>query len=380
MFLQSGNADLSLRWNAVVNLMSFKPQESATKKSIHPALFNQLVENTRLYAVKLIHSFEERIMSDCSFVLNSFYHVANPILSADILAKITLQCTTVENVKTFHRYITQRQFFPDHLQFFREVNKIDVLDLRANFQRNFQKPFLSLLLHTSSTPSITFLMALSARPRNFARFLQYFEDLFLSKNEKVNLIITLFSKSFDGSQGNFAKDFNIKLDHEQIIDNDCHVEEDINLVQKKMATLQNRYPTRKLELDIRRQDFSRGIGLQEANKHVDNENEILFFCDVDLVFTPDFLQRIRRNTIQGQRVYYPVFFSQYDPDIVNVKRPQPLTPFNFEEVDGFWRFYSFGMFSIYKSDFDQTRGFKTDIRGWGLEDVEMVSSSDEKKD
>ena len=377
LFLQAGNANSFLTWNAVVNLISFKPQDSEMKKSIHPALFNQLVENTRRYAAKLTRSLEEKTISERSFALNSFYHVVNPLLSADVLTEITVEYTAAQKVEVFHHYIAQRQIFPNHIQFFREIDKINVLGLQANFQQEFQKPLPSLLPEVSTPASITFLMALSARPSNLVRFLRYFEDLFLSKNQKVNLIITLFSKkSSSRFHGDSAKDLIITLNRKQTHDNDNNV---VRLIQKKMATLQNRYPTRTLELVVRRGDFSRGIGLQEVSQQVVNENEILFFCDVDLVFTTDLLQRVRKNTIQGQRVYYPVFFSQYDPGIVNIKRPRPLTPFNFEEEDGFWRFYNFGMFSIYKSDFDRTRGFKADIRGWGLENVEMVSIAMIKK-
>lgn len=49
----------------------------------------------------------------------------------------------------------------------------------------------------------------------------------------------------------------------------------------------------------------------------DDGDALLFFCDVDVVFTVDFLERCRQNTDRGRRVYYPVVFSQYNPKYVN---------------------------------------------------------------
>ena len=119
-------------------------------------------------------------------------------------------------------------------------------------------------------------------------------------------------------------------------------------------------------------EFSRGVGLQKSAEYVKDPNEIIFFCDVDLVFSIEILMHIRRNTIQNKRVYYPVFFSQYDPDVVYSEHTRPQNHFHFEELDGFWRHFSYGMVSLYKSDFMKTSGFDLSLRGWGLEDIHMV--------
>ena len=124
-------------------------------------------------------------------------------------------------------------------------------------------------------------------------------------------------------------------------------------------------------------EFSRGAGLQLAAESVTRDDsrsgEVLFFCDVDLVFTRDILSHIRRNTVVGRQVYYPVFFSQYDPALVYAQRARPQSPFSFDELDGFWRYFSYGMVALYSSDFARTPGFDLTIRGWGLEDVHLVS-------
>ena len=145
-------------------------------------------------------------------------------------------------------------------------------------------------------------------------------------------------------------------------------------MRKAMNTLRAKYTKRLIELIVleKGKEFSRGIGLQEASRQIENRNKILFFCDVDLVFAPDTLSLIRQNTVRGRRVYYPVFFSLYDPNVVYAEKERLGTHFSFEELDGIWRYFSYGMLSIYKSDFDRTEGFDVDICGWGLEDIEMV--------
>ena len=42
---------------------------------------------------------------------------------------------------------------------------------------------------------------------------------------------------------------------------------------------------------------------------------------------------------------------------------------NYSDELGYWRIYSFGQVSVYKSDFTLVGGFDTGIKGWGKEDV-----------
>jgi len=42
-------------------------------------------------------------------------------------------------------------------------------------------------------------------------------------------------------------------------------------------------------------------------------HELIFFVDVDIAFTADFLLRARLNTIEYRQVYYPIVFSEYNP-------------------------------------------------------------------
>ena len=60
-------------------------------------------------------------------------------------------------------------------------------------------------------------------------------------------------------------------------------------------------------------NFSRSIGC-ELGAALFDTNELIFFVDVDIMFTNEFLLRARLNTIEYKQVYYPIVFSEYDPD------------------------------------------------------------------
>ena len=342
---------------------------------------NKLLENTNNYVKQIQKQFyhKKRWLKTASLIYS--YHIVNPLLAVDAISQVELSYRSQAGAINTRKYIHQRQYFPSNLQFFREIHEIDVDGLRTKLLHKFPRDQPVLLTPTDSTP-INFLVALSGRPSTFIRFLQNFEEAFLSSNENVNLIVSFFPKKDDDDDDRQSESDNeliVKSEsdqqYEEQSDPNSKAVSDVEFIRNTIDSYQSKHPKRSFKLIILEKGtaFSRGIGLQEASKDVKNGNEILFFCDVDLVFAPDMLNHIRRNTVRGEKVYYPVFFSQFDPDVVYVEKQHPPTHFSFEELDGFWRYFSFGMLSIYKSDFARTIGFNTKIQGWGLEDVEMVT-------
>ncbi|XP_064608513.1 chondroitin sulfate synthase 1-like [Liolophura sinensis] len=126
-----------------------------------------------------------------------------------------------------------------------------------------------------------------------------------------------------------------------------------------------------LLIDHSKENFSRSRALTYGANLFENDS-LLLFMDIDMIFTEDFPRRVQLNTIQGKQVYFPIYFSQYHPDFICyqeedcVVREMDLTKFS-----GIWRHYGFGMVGVYKSDFLSVGGFDTSIIGWGKEDVDF---------
>eukprot|EP00041_Stephanoeca_diplocostata_P029806 m.887950 g.887950 ORF g.887950 m.887950 type:complete len:256 (-) comp23636_c0_seq51:1921-2688(-) len=111
----------------------------------------------------------------------------------------------------------------------------------------------------------------------------------------------------------------------------------------------------------KREAFSRGRGLEygvnEAPKRATPEStleEVLFFCDIDMHFTYEFLYRCKANAIPGDSLYFPISFSLFKGKSVQVVHE-----------NGDWRTYGLGMVCISTTDFLASKGFSKTITGWG---------------
>ena len=76
------------------------------------------------------------------------------------------------------------------------------------------------------------------------------------------------------------------------------------------------------------------IGVDKCCDHFDtarrNEN-LLFFCDVDVLFNQNFLHMCRYNAIRGRRAFFPILYSFYNPK--NIKSLVNNTSFHNVELD-----------------------------------------------
>uniref|UniRef100_A0A667Y4Z7 Hexosyltransferase n=1 Tax=Myripristis murdjan TaxID=586833 RepID=A0A667Y4Z7_9TELE len=256
-----------------------------------------------------------------------------------------------------HAYLQQSFSRP----FFTESEELDVAELMDAINSESQSlSFLSSSLKlfspfqfSESTKEmrernrkmVNILVPLTGRYDTFARFMENFEKTCLIPKQNVKLAIILVD-----NQNNQDKDKQIEL----------------------IKDYHKKYPKANLSVIPMRGDFSRGLALELGSSQIDNDT-LLFFCDVDLVFNGDALQRCRDNTIQGRQVYFPVVFSQYDPKIVYAGNTPDKSTFVFTKKSGFWRDYGFGITCIFKSDLLRTGGFDTSIQGWGLEDVDLFT-------
>ena len=131
---------------------------------------------------------------------------------------------------------------------------------------------------------INLILPLSGRLERFQKFLDMFIDVCVQKDKNVFLTVVLYG----------AKDF--------------------KTVRDILENLEKTYNFRKYQLIVRDKPFSRGRTLHDGVMYwTASENVLMFFCDVDVTFSTEFLRRCRTYTKPGKSVYYPIVFSLYNP-------------------------------------------------------------------
>ena len=238
---------------------------------------------------------------------------------------------TVRSVKTYRNKTTGQKGTTQHIAHKRSIYT--------------QQPFAHLRYATKPIagmpPFVHFIVPLEGRLETFRRFMKNFELVCLKELRRVKLVVA-YSSSVSSPR-----------EHKAII--------------KKY---QKKYPEAELIWFDVRGNFSRGIALSlAANKF--NQAALLFLCDVDLIFNSEFIDRCRLNTALGKRVYFPIMFSQFDPELTYSNKTQPDSHFTINKDAGIWRSFSYGPACIYHRDMDAVGGFDKSIKGWGLEDVDL---------
>lgn len=200
---------------------------------------------------------------------------------------------------------------------------------------------------------IHFILPLSGRLPVFRRFMDNFQRVCVEPDEDVRLIVVLYPTREPEDPFVEIKDL-------------------VEAYRQQAARGGKKF---RLQLIERSDDsFARAAAI-ELGVRAQSTDGLMVFIDVDMIFDSGSLDRIRTHTIRGRQVYFPIVFSQFDSSFNTGAPPPPdsVQPDSFRIDDdlGYWRFYGFGIASIYKSDLERVGGMNTTIRGWGQEDVDL---------
>ena len=220
----------------------------------------------------------------------------------------------------------------------------------SHFQQRFAPLWKSALSENISAANIHFIVPLAGRFDTFLRFLHSYENAFLIPGLPVCLLIVYFP---------------------DVSSPERH--------RKAFEQFRARFPKIELTWSELLGEFSRARAL-EFGVHRYGKDSLLFFADIDLVFETEFYYRCQAGAILGKRVYFPLMFSKFNPQIVyfnysippgknSSKFTPPLRTTIFTRRAGVWRKYSYGPVCVYANDVITVGGLNTTIRGWGLEDL-----------
>ena len=202
---------------------------------------------------------------------------------------------------------------------------------------------------TSPHIQLYFILPLSGRYETFLQFMANFEDECLLAEIKVTLAVMLFH-------------------------NEAGLDRTTDTIDC-VRSLQVKYPQHDLRVVQLKGPFSRGLALEQGSR-LFSPRSLLVFMDVDMYLNRGAVDRLRWNAIIHTQVYYPVVFSQYDPDLTCDENAAPcrrFSPFHFSTDAGYWRRFGYGIASMYNADYRAIGGFDTSIQGWGKEDVDLYS-------
>ncbi|CAF1031184.1 unnamed protein product [Rotaria sordida] len=117
--------------------------------------------------------------------------------------------------------------------------------------------------------------------------------------------------------------------------------------------------------------YNRGLGRQLASEYF-SHNQLLFFLDVDIIFTKQSLINTRRLmihqlSVSSCTVYFPIIYSFFSHMFVNNNH----SIIDVRTDSGLFSIYGFGNVALRKRDLDRIGGWEINNYHWGNEDVNL---------
>lgn len=281
------------------------------------------------YKDKKLHGKIERIHVDQVYKTISNYY-------SEYLAVIDMKHVSSGKEQTLTSAFRAKRRFLSLMMQEKETINFETVHSSIRKRTNYKSPKMKKV--------INFIVPLSGRAEAVKTFLHRLDENVLKKGILVNVKVAYFTQDENSTQ------------------------QSENQLKNYLRDFQNKYKYLKFQFIEAEGQFSRGRGLQIGAESCEDDS-LLFFCDIDMLFTADFFRRMLSNVVPGV-AFYPIIFSQYDPHYVG----QITNDFEIQENSGFWREYGYGMVALYKSDFDKAGGFDVKIEGWGLEDVYLATN------
>jgi len=154
------------------------------------------------------------------------------------------------------------------------------------------RPFGAMHLLSNSifddTKLVHFIVAVPGLTLNLRRFLSNFEDVCAHENDRAYLLIVVCSNSTKEMEA---------------------VRSAASVVQR------HRHDTVHIRVVHTRRRFDLALALDLGSRQLPS-SALIAFADVDIRFSRAAVRRCRLHAIENRQVYYPVVFSQYDPDVV----------------------------------------------------------------
>ena len=150
-----------------------------------------------------------------------------------------------------------------------------------------QAPLISLRQSSSDYEQhLHVVLPLYQRSDSFRQFIKHFENILVKLKYKLHLTVVYYG-------------------------------EDIKDLMTVFQPYILKHSYRSFHIDhIENSQFSRGNALDIGIRRWKGKGDpLIFLCDVDVIFNEEFINRCKSYTEKHKRVYYPVLFSLYNPEV-----------------------------------------------------------------